>query len=219
MVWRPWVTGMRWKQAPKRSNPAPGVVVDAVELNAGAGGVAVVGAEGVVEDALDGVCGLVVGVDGKAVRDLEAEGAKVVEAEDVVGVAVGVEDGVDVADVLADGLGVEVRAGVDEDDVVVVGEAERGAGAAIARVSIWRNGRGADGAVAAQRRDTHGGAGAEEGEGCFHRSADDARACWAGSGRSGALAAAERARAWVISRNAMRSSKRALSSRRCSDSR
>ena len=67
---------------------------------------------------------------------VEAEGAEVVEAHDVVGVAVGVEDGVDAADVLADGLGVEVGAGVDEDGVVVVGEADGGPGAAVARVSV-----------------------------------------------------------------------------------
>jgi hypothetical protein len=54
---------------------------------------------------------------------LKAEGAEVVEAEDVVGVSVGVEDGVDVAKVFADGLGMEVLAGVDQDGVVVVGEA------------------------------------------------------------------------------------------------
>ena len=53
---------------------------------------------------------------------VEAEGAEVVHAEDVVGVAVGVEDGVDAADVLADGLGVEVGAGVDDDVAAVRSE-------------------------------------------------------------------------------------------------
>ena len=61
----------------------------------------------------------VVGVEGQVPWVVEAEGAEVVHAEDVVGVAVGVEDGVDAADVLADGLGVEVGAGVDEDVVAV----------------------------------------------------------------------------------------------------
>ncbi len=162
--------------------------VDAVDLDAGAGGVAVFGAEGVVEDALDGGGGVVVGVDGEVAFGVEAEGAEVVEAHDVVGVAVGVEDGVDVADVLADGLGVEVGAGVDEDGVVVVGEADGGPGAAVARVSVGRDGGGADGAVAAERGDAHGGAGAEKGEGCLHRLADDARAGGVGTaagGRSG----------------------------------
>ena len=74
--------------------------VDAVNLDAGAGGVAVFLAEGVVEDALDVAGGGVVGVDGQVALGVEAERAEVVEAEDVVGVAVGVEDGVDAADVL-----------------------------------------------------------------------------------------------------------------------
>ncbi len=138
-------------------------------VDAGAGGVAVFGAKGVVEDALDGGGGVVVGVDGQVAFVVEAEGAEVVEAHDVVGVAVGVEDGVDVAEVLADGLGVEVGAGVDEDDVVVVGETDGGTGAAVTRVSGGRDGGGADRAVAAERRDAHGGAGAEKGEGCLHR--------------------------------------------------
>ena len=46
---------------------APGVVVDAVEGDAGAGGVAVDLAEGVLEDAFEDVGGGVVGVEGEAV--------------------------------------------------------------------------------------------------------------------------------------------------------
>ena len=68
---------------------------------------------------------------------MEAEGAEVVHAEDVVGVAVGVEDGVDAADVFADGLGVEVGAGVDQDGVAVVVDEERGAGAAVVEPGWW----------------------------------------------------------------------------------
>ena len=82
--------------------------------------------------------------------------------------AVGVEDGVDVADVFADGLRVEVRAGVDEDGVAVVGEAMEGRVRRL-RGSPGRDGGGADGAVAAEGRHAHGGAGAEEGEGRLHR--------------------------------------------------
>ncbi len=162
--------------------------VDAVKLDAGAGGIAVLGAEGVFEDALDGGGGVVVGVDGQVAFDAEAEGAEVVEAHDVVGVAVGVEDGIDVADVFADGLGVEVGAGVDEDGVVVVGEADGGPGAAVARVAAGRDGGGADRAVAAERGHAHRGAAAEKGEGRLHRLADDAGADGAGAaagGRSG----------------------------------
>lgn len=146
-----------------------GCWVDAVNLDLGAGGVAIFFAEGVLEDALEAACGGVVGVDGHVAFDAEAEGAQVVEAEDVIGVTVGVEYGVDVTDVFADGLRVEVGAGVDEDGVVVVVEADGGAGSAIARVSVWRDGGSADGAVAAEGRHPHGGAGAEEGEGRLHR--------------------------------------------------
>ena len=46
---------------------APGVGGEAVERDAGAGGVAVLVAEGVLEDALDGVGGGVVGVERQAV--------------------------------------------------------------------------------------------------------------------------------------------------------
>ena len=150
--------------------------VDAVKLDAGAGGVTVGLAEGVLEDALDDVGGFVVGVDGEIAVGVKAEGTEIVEAEDVVGVAVGVEHGVDAADALAQGLGVEVRAGVDEDGVLVVGEADGRAGAPVARISVGRDGRGADRAVAAERGHAHRGAGAQKGERRLHRLADDARA-------------------------------------------
>ena len=79
--------------------------VDAVDLYAGAGGVAFLLAEGVLEDAFDGGGGGVVGVDGEVCVVVEGEGAQVVEAHDVVGVAVGVEDGVDAADDFRGGPG------------------------------------------------------------------------------------------------------------------
>ena len=73
---------------------------EAVEVTRARGGVAVDLAEGVLEDALDGVGGGVVGVIGEAASGVvEGKGAEVVHAEDVVGVAVGVEDGVDGADI------------------------------------------------------------------------------------------------------------------------
>ena len=77
----------------------------------------------------------VVGVDGQIVLAAEAERAQVVEAQDVVGVAVGVEDGVDAPDFFAQGLRVEVRAGVDEDGVAVVVDADGGACAAVVRIA------------------------------------------------------------------------------------
>ena len=68
----------------------------------------------------------------------EAERAKIVEAEDVVGVGVGVEDSVDVADAEAQRLLAEVRAGVDEDAMrrggvaVLPFDGDRGAKALVA---------------------------------------------------------------------------------------
>ena len=96
--------------------------------------------------------------------------AEVIHAKDMVGVGVGEEDGVDVGDLFADGLGVEVGAGVDEYGVVSPRYVYRGAGAAVARVACRGpgDGRGTDGAPAAERGDAHRGAGAEEGEGGVH---------------------------------------------------
>ena len=189
-----------------------------MDLYAGAGGVAVLLAEGVLEDALDGGGGVVVGVDGEVGAVVEGEGAQVVEAHDVVGVAVGVEDGVDAADIFAEGLGVEVGAGVDEDGVVVVGEADGGAGAPVARISV-----GDMAEVQTAQSQPSVGTPMEVPlprkvrVACIsYCLSDDAGA---GAGRPvglgwPALAAAERARAWVTSRKAMRSSKSAESSRR-----
>src|SRR6185437_15328757 len=105
---------------------------DAVQPYAGTGGVAVDLAEGVLEDALDDVGGGVVGVEWEFAAVAEGEGAEVVHAEDVVGVTVGVEHGVEMLEVLADGLVVEVLAGVDEEVTVVVGKQDRRARASVA---------------------------------------------------------------------------------------
>ncbi len=137
-----------------------------IEFDAGAGGVAVDGAEGVVEDAADDFGGGLVGVEGEVFWILERQGAEVVHAEDMVGVVVGVEDGVDAGDGFAEGLGVEVGAGVDEDVAVVVGEEDGGAGAAVLGGRL--EGVLADHAGAAERGDTHRGAATQEREGGVH---------------------------------------------------
>jgi len=94
-------------------------------------------AEGVVEDALDGLGGGLVGVEGKVAGVVEAERTEVVHAEDMVGVAVGIEDGVEAADAFANRLRVEVGAGVDDDIVAIPGYEDGGTGAAVAGVSGW----------------------------------------------------------------------------------
>src|SRR5438270_6054671 len=111
-------TGAEWFES------SSGGGIDAMNLDARTGGVAVFLAEGVFEDSFDVVCGLVVGVNRQVLVSAKAEGTQIVEAHDVIGVAVGVEDGVDMANAFAQGLGVEVGAGIDEYDVTVVGEAD-----------------------------------------------------------------------------------------------
>ncbi len=96
-----------------------------VQLDAGAGGVAIDGAEGVVEDAADDGGGGLVGKEREVCGVFEGEGAKVVHAEDMVGVVVGVEDGVDAREVLAEGLRVEVWAGIDQHSMGAVLQADR----------------------------------------------------------------------------------------------
>ena len=150
--------------------------VEAMELDACAGGVAVFRAEGVLEDALKVIRGLVVGVDGEITgcgaghiaRDAKAEGAEVVETEDVVSVAMSVEDGIDLANALAESLRMEVRPGVDEDSVAFETQADGRPGAAVAPVAVEGHRRGAYGAVTAQGRDAHGGSAAKECERRLH---------------------------------------------------
>ena len=138
------------KTGSKKVDPGSGGGVDAVNFDARAGWVAVLFAEGVLEDALDALCGCVVGVDGQIALCVKAERPQIVESHDVVGVAVGVEHGVDAADVFAQGLRMKVRAGVDQDRVAFVGEPDRRSGAPVARV-----GRSADRAVAAEGGHSH----------------------------------------------------------------
>src|ERR1700728_4945263 len=118
-----------------------------MNINASASGVAIFLAKGVLEDAFDVVCGLLIGVDGKIALNAKAERAQIVKAHDVVCVAMGVQDGVDVANAFAQCLRVKVRTCINQYDAAVVGETDRWARAPV----VWI-GRGADGAVAAERR-------------------------------------------------------------------
>jgi hypothetical protein len=156
------------EDGPEEGDFGAGAFGERMKGDAGAGCVTVFGAEGVVEDAAEDGFGVGIGVEGNAGGGAEGEWAEVVHAEDVVGVMVGVEDGVDAGELLPDGLRVEVGTGVDEDGLVVEVEADAGAGAAIAVVALGRDGGGADGAGAAERGNAHAGAGSEEGEGCLH---------------------------------------------------
>ena len=85
----------------------------------------------------------------------DVEGANVVEAEDVVGVAVGEQDGIEAVEADAEGLLAEVRRGVDHDVLSVAREQQGRAQAIVVRIF-----RGANGALASQGGHAHGGAGA-----------------------------------------------------------
>src|SRR5450631_897647 len=75
----------------------------------------------------------------------------------------GIEDSVDVADTFSESLLAEVRAGIDEDAVLVPSDGDRGAGASIARV------RGdADAAIASEGGYAHRSATAEDCHDCVH---------------------------------------------------
>ena len=89
----------------------------------------------------------------------DVERANVVEAEDVVGVAVGEQDGVEAIEADAEGLLAEIGCGVDDDVLAVARKQEGGAQAVIVRIF-----RGADAAIACERGHAHGGAGAEYGD-------------------------------------------------------
>ena len=142
-------------------------------MTRGAGGIAVLGAEGVLEDALQHLGGLLVCEERQTVRVPETERTQVVHAEHVIGVAVSVEHSVQVAQIQPGSLRVEVGAGIDQDlvgllggRVLAVGQQDRRTGTAIGRPR--QAGIGADGALTTEGRHAHRGAGAEKGEGCLH---------------------------------------------------
>ena len=98
-------------------------------------------------------------VDGHGSALADVEGANVVEAEDVIGVAVGEEDGFKTIEAGSEGLGAEVGGGVNDYVLGIAGEKDGGTEALVVGI-----GGTADGTGAADRGDAHGGAGAEDGE-------------------------------------------------------
>ena len=126
-----------------------------MNLDACAGRVTVFFAKGIFEDAFDAVCGRLVSVNRKISLPAKAEGAQIVETHDMIGVAVSVEDGIDAANVFAQGLCVKVRSGIDQHNVIVVGKADGRTRAPVMWIAIGRDGGGAYGAVAAESRHTH----------------------------------------------------------------
>lgn len=137
-----------------------GFAVDDAGFEFGTAGFVFGVGEDVFEDSFYGVeCGLA-RVDGDGSGLAEVEGANVVEAENVISVAVGEKDGVELRDADAEGLVAKIGRGVDDDVFVVIAKPDGGAKAIIAGI-----GGSADVAIAADGGNADAGTGAEDGEG------------------------------------------------------
>jgi hypothetical protein len=148
---------------------------DVVKLDLGESAEFVIGFEDVLEDRTQGASGALVGVERKLASSGDAgkaERTEIVEAENVVSMAVGVEDGVDAIDPLANGLFAEVGRCVDENAAHGRVLVERGImpfdhdGRTKAPV-MWI-GRMTNGAVAPNGRNAHGGAASQNRERSVH---------------------------------------------------
>jgi len=93
-------------------------------------------------------------VDGHGSALADVEGANVVKAEDVIGVAVSEEDGFEAIEAGGEGLGAEVGSGVNDDVLGIAEEKDGGTEALVVRI-----GGVANGAVAADCWNAHRGAG------------------------------------------------------------
>jgi len=173
------------KAGSEEIEPGSGRRVEAVDLYAGAGRIAVFGAEGVVEDAFNGFGGVVIRVDGQIAFGVKAERAQVVKAHYMICVAVCIEHRIDAPNAFAKCLRMEVWTRIDQNGAAVVGQTNGRPCATIAPVAIGRDGGGADGAHAAESRYAHRGTATEKGESRLHRLADDAWAnrAWTATGR------------------------------------
>jgi hypothetical protein len=132
---------------------------DFVEDDAGNGAEGRPGVKNVGEGAADRAEGLLGAVDGQSGALADVEGTNVVEALDVIGVAVGEKDGCEAIQVRGEGLGAEVGCGVNDDVLGIAGEEDGGTQTLVVRI-----GGLTDGAVATDGRDSHGCAGTEDGE-------------------------------------------------------
>ena len=121
------------KLCTEQVNRRTGSGIETMNLDAGARGVTVDLAEGVLEDAFDDLSRKVIRIECDTFGFAEAQGAQVIHAEDVVGVAVRIEHSIDAVDAFSDGLSMEVRAGVDQDVVSAVIDHDRRSCAAIGR--------------------------------------------------------------------------------------
>ena len=128
---------------------------DGVRLWADVSGAADFEVEGVVESFFEAGESEGIGVDGDAVSIFHGVGAKVIESCDVVGMAMGVEDRIEVWDGGAEGLRAKIGGGIDDDAEGAFFDPDRGAKSAVAWV-----GGGADAAGAGEEGNALGSSGA-----------------------------------------------------------
>ncbi len=138
--------------------------MDRLEFEPGEASEFVVGVEDIAEHVADELGGIGASVERNFTVAVIAEWAKVVDAEDVVGVGMGIEDRIDLRDVLANGLLAKIGGGVNEHRLTAELEQDRRAGSAIVRI-----GRMADRAAAPNGGHAHRCAAAQHGKRCLHR--------------------------------------------------
>jgi hypothetical protein len=117
------------------------------------------GVEDVREGAADNAESFFGTIDGNSRALADIERANVVEALDVIGVAMGEQNGFKALDACGEGLRAKIGSGINDDVLPIAREEDGGTQALVVRV-----GGVADGAVAADRGNSHGSAGAENRE-------------------------------------------------------
>jgi len=132
---------------------------DFVQDDAGNGAEGGLGVEDVGEGAANHAEGFLGAVDGHGGALADVEGANIVEALDVIGVGVGEKNGFEAFQTRGEGLGAEIGGGVNDDVLAIAGEEDGGTQALVVRIGGLANGT-----MAADGGDSHGSAGAENGE-------------------------------------------------------
>src|ERR1700732_2942517 len=129
--------------------------IDGTHVHAGEGTCGGSVIENIRELAAYGSLRIFGGVNRNQAALFQIVGANIVQAENVIGVAVSVKNGVESIQFFAQGLEAEVRRSVDDNVVGVIGKQDGGPGALVSRVGGFANST-----VAGERGYAHGRAGA-----------------------------------------------------------
>jgi hypothetical protein len=129
-----------------------------VRFRADVGGIAVIDVKGVIKRLVEAGEGVGIRINGDPIPVFDRVGPEVVKAGDVIGMAVGVNDGIEAGNPGPEGLGAEVGRGVDDHAEFVVLKPDRRSEAAVAGVV-----GGANPALAGEHGDALRGTGSEEG--------------------------------------------------------